>query len=428
MSPWYFIAVAILILLSGFFSGAEMAFSSANSVRLENIGEDGNKAALLACNIIERYDEMLSTILICNNLVNISVSAITSVIAIQLATDKNVGTMTTISTIVITLLIIIFGETIPKIIAKKNANRMAMHYAYIIRVLSLILKPIVILVVAIVKLITIPMKGEKNDDEQDEAVEELVSIIETVEDEGVINEERSELMQAALDFYDTSASEVMTSRVDMVAIDIEDDWEDILETIKTSPYSRLPVYEDSIDNVIGVLYLNHFFKAITGEEEFDILPLLIRPCFVYKTVKLPSVMAEMRKNKTHIAIVTDEYGGSMGVVTMEDVLEELVGEIYDETDEIEPDVIEHDENLYELDGDMNMSDLLEMIDMREDSIETDSATVGGWTIENFGRFPQPGDSFDYQNFNITVLEISGQRVEKVLLCVNDNRNRKEIND
>lgn len=417
ISPLLYVAIFALIMFSAFFSGAEMAYSSANSIRLENMGDNGNRRARLACKICDNYDDMLSTILIGNNLVNVAASSIASVIAILIAGDGDPTLATTIATVIITVLIIIFGETMPKIIAKKNANRTATNYAYIVRGLMFVLKPVVFLVVWLTHLITAPLKGEKLADEQNAAVEELQSIIETVEDEGVIDGERSELLQAALDFSEVSASEVMTSRVDMVSIDIDDDWEDILEIIDSSPFSRLPVYEDSIDNIIGVLYLNHFFKAIAGTERVDIRPLLIKTCFVYKTVKLPAVLAEMRKNRTHLAIVTDEYGGSMGVVTMEDVLEELVGDIWDETDEIEPEVIEHAENLFELDGDMNISDFLEMLDRSEDGFDTDSSTVGGWTIENFGRFPEPGDSFTFENMSVTVLEINGQRVERVLLSI-----------
>ncbi|MGI5985000.1 MAG: HlyC/CorC family transporter [Clostridiales bacterium] len=417
ISPIYYAAVIALIALSGFFSASEMAYSSANRLRLENAAENGNKAAALACSIYDRYDDMLSTVLICNNLVNIAASSIVSVMAILIAGDENSALATTIGTVSITVLIIIFGETMPKIVAKKNANNTAINYSYIIHGLMIILKPVVFIIVSLIHIITKPLKGEKPADEQEAAVEELFSIIETVEDEGVIDGDRSELLQAALDFSEISASEVMTSRVDMLSIDIDDDWEEILEIIDKSPYSRLPVYEDSIDNIIGILYLNHFFKAISGIEKIDIRPLLIKPCYVYKTMKLPSVLAEMRKCRTHLAIVTDEYGGSMGIVTMEDVLEELVGDIWDETDEFEPEVIEHDKNLYELDGDMNMSDFLEMIDRSEDSFDTDSATVGGWTIEKFGRFPECGDSFAFENLTLTVLEVSGQRVEKVLLSV-----------
>ena len=415
--PLYYVALFVFIAMSAFSSSVEMAYSSANRLRLESAAESGNRAAALACKIYDRYDDMLSSVLICNDLVNIGASSLVSIIALTLADGENTALVTTLGTVCITIVIIIFGETVPKIVAKKNANTTAINYAYIVMGLMIILKPLVFIVVSLIHLITKPLKGEKPADEQEAAVEELFSIIETVEDEGVIDEERSELLQAALDFAEISASEVMTSRVDMVSIDIDDDWEEILNIIDKSPYSRLPVYEDSIDNIIGILYLNHFFKAITGIEKIDIRPLLIKPCYVYKTVKLPSVLTEMRKSRTHLAIVTDEYGGSMGVVTMEDVLEELVGDIWDETDEVEPEVIKHDKNLFELDGDMNMSDFLEMIDRSEDSFETDSATVGGWTIEKFGRFPECGDSFTFENLNVTVLEVSGQRVEKVLLSI-----------
>jgi len=417
ISPLYYVAIVVLLMLSSFFSSAEMAYSSANRMRLESAGENGNRAAALACRIYDRYDDMLSSVLICNDLVNIVASSIVSIIALEIGGDEHSGLATIVGTICITVLVIIFGETIPKIVAKKNANKTATEYAYVIQAFMVVLKPLIFIVVSLSHFITNPLKGEKPADEQETAVEELFSIIETVEDEGVIDGDRSELLQAALDFSEISASEVMTSRVDMISIDIDDDWEKILETIDKSLYSRLPVYEDSIDNIIGVLYLNHFFKAISSNEKIDIRPLLIKPCYVYKTVKLPSVLAEMRKNKTHLSIVTDEYGGSMGIVTMEDVLEELVGDIWDETDEVEPEVIEHGQNLYELDGDMNVSDFLEIIDRSEDSFETDSATVGGWTIEKFGRFPECGESFTFEDLTVTVLEVSGQRVETILLSV-----------
>lgn len=419
MNPIYYVAVIVLIMLSGFFSGSEMAYSSANRIRLENEGDAGKKASRLACKIIDSYDDMLSAVLICNNLVNIAASSIVSVIALSLAPKFGMSESltTTLSTVLLTVLIIIFGETMPKINAKKKPNTTAANNAYVIRGLTIILTPLIFIVVGLVKLITKPMKGEKPEDEQEAAVEELVSIIETVEDEGVIDNERSEMLQAALEFSEISASEVMTARVDMLAIDIDDDWTEIMNIIENSPYSRLPVYEDSIDNIIGVLYLNHFYKAISSEEEIDIRPLLLKPRFVYKTVKLPSVLTEMREGRTHLVIVTDEYGGTMGAVTMEDVLEELVGEIWDETDVVEQDIITHADNLYEIAGDMSMGDFLEYFDISEDSFETDSATVGGWTIENFGHFPQQGESFSFERFRVMVLETNGKRVEKILLSV-----------
>ena len=426
ISPYLWATLVALVALSAFFSATEMAYSSANRMRLEAAAENGVKAAAAACRIYDEYEKMLSTNLICNELVNIAASSVVTVIAIKLfaGTDENLAT--TLGTVLIALVIIIFGETIPKIVAKKNANAMSIRHAYVLRALMTLFYPLVWLVVNVIHLLTKDLKGEETD-EEDDAVEELGSIIDTVEDEGVIDEDRSELLHAALDFYDVSVSEVMTSRVDMLAIDIEDDWEEILQTIDSSPYSRLPVYEDSVDNIIGVLYLNHFFKALTSSEPMDLRPLLIKPCYVYKTVKLPAVMAEMRRSKTHLAIVTDEYGGSMGIVTMEDVLEELVGDIWDETDDVEPEMIEHGNNVYELDGDMTMSDFLELIDRSEDSFETDSATVGGWTIEKFGRFPRCWDSFKYDNLTITVLEVVGQRVEKVLLSI-DRKDKEKKED
>jgi putative hemolysin len=410
---WYFVAIFACVCLSGFFSASEMAYSSANRLRIENAAESGSHLARAACAVLNRYDNALSAILIGNNLVNITASSLASVVAILIGGEK----YTALATAIITLLIIIFGESVPKIVAKKNANKLALRFAYIIRTLTLLLKPVVAVVVGLVGLITAPLKGEEIEDEEEAAVEELQSIIETVEDEGVIDEDRSELLQAALHFSNISASEVMTARVDMRAIDIEDDWEDILETINGSHYSRLPVYEESIDNIIGVLYVNHFYKALLDNEVVDIRSLLMEPCYVYKTMKLPGVLNELRKCKMHLAIVTDEYGGAMGVITMEDVMEQIVGEIWDESDEISADVIERGEGLYEIDGDMSISEFLELLEWDEDSFESESSTVGGWTIEMFGAFPEPSQSFTYENITVTVLSMDNLRVEKVLVEV-----------
>lgn len=419
-TTWYFVTIAVLIGLSAFFSASEMAFSSANRLRLENAMEVGSRKARMACWICDRYDDALSTILIGNNLVNIASSSIATVLAIKLVGEQ----YTAIATALITILVIIFGETMPKIVAKKNANRFAPGVAYIVRALMFVLKPVVLVVVGLVHLITKPLKGEAQNGEE-EAVEELVSLIETVEDEGVIDEDRSELLQAAIDFSDVSSSEAMTSRVDMIALDIDDDWEEILKTVDEAPYSRLPVYEDSADHMIGILYLNHFFKALTEGVPVDIRPLLMEPCYVYKTVKLPDVLEELRRCKQHMAIVTDDYGGTMGIITMEDVLEEIVGEIWDETDEVINDMVERSHGVYEVDGDMSIYDFLEELDISEDDFETESATVGGWTLESFGGFPLVGDAVENQGFKITVLEMDAQRVEKVLVEALDHRRKNK---
>ena len=417
----YLIAVAVLIGLSAFFSASEMAFNSANRIRLENARDDGNNGARIACIVCDRYDDALSAVLIGNMLVNFGASSLAGIIAILLAERSGTAfaadVYPTIGAVAMTVLVIIFGETMPKIVAKKNATRFAISVAWIIRALTVILKPLIVIVVWLIRLLARPEADPSEEEEQEAAAQELQSIIETVEDEGVIDEDRSELLQAALDFSEISASEVMTARVDMIALDIDDDWEEVLSTIENAPYSRLPVYEDSIDNIIGILYLNHFFKALVDNKQVDIRSLLMEPCYVYKTVKLPQVLSELRKRKQHLAIVTDEYGGSMGVVTMEDVLEELVGDIWDETDEVDPEVVERSEGLYELDGDLPISDFLELLEWDEDSFDTESATVGGWTIESFGGFPKEGDGFGYQNLRVTVLAMDGLRVEKVLIRV-----------
>lgn len=407
------ILLLALIGLSAFFSSSEMAYASANRLRIENAMESGSKRAKVAFSIYNKYDDALSAILVGNNLVNISASSIATYLAIRLAGSDRYSAL---ATAIITILIIIFGETIPKIVAKKNANRLALRSSYLLWAIMVLLRPVAWVIVGLVRLITRPLKGEQAVSDQ-VAVEELVSIIETVEDEGVIDEERSELLQAAIDFPGISASEAMTSRVDMEAIDIDDDWDEILNFIDNCTHTRLPVYRDSIDNIIGVLSLNHFFKALIDNERVDIESLLIPPCYVYKTLKLPSVLSELRKNKTHIAIVTDDYGGTMGIITMEDVLEQIVGDIWDETDEIVDEILQVEPGTYLVDGDMSIYDFLECIDKDEEEFDTDSSTVGGWTLEMFSGFPNQGDSFTAENLCVTVMEMDGLRVEKVLIKV-----------
>ena len=417
----YLAAILVCVFFSNFFSSSEMAYSACNRVRLENASDDGSKRAAAAVKIVERFDDTLSTILIGNNLVNIAASSLGSLAVMELLGDGYAW----VSTVVITTLVIIFGETMPKIVAKNSANRIALRHAYFIRILSVLFKPLIMLVVGLIRLICLPLKGERTDASDDDAVEELTSIIETAEDESVLDEDRSELVQAAIDFSDIMASEVMTARVDMLALDIEDDWDELLKTIDESPYSRLPVYEDGVDNIIGVLYLNHFLKALAGDEKPDIRSLLMPVCYVYKTMKLPAVLSELRRAKQHLAVVVDEYGGTLGVLSMEDVLEQLVGEIWDETDEVEEEIVERPDGRFELDGDMVISDFIELMELNEEDFDFESDTVGGWTIEMFGSFPKVGDSFEYENFTVTVLQMDGLRVEKILVQVHPKPESEE---
>ena len=409
--PMICAGIVLCVVFSAFFSASEMSFSSCNTIRLENAEEDGDKRAGKALKITERFDDALSTILIGNNLVNIAASSLASLLVINTLGSNYAW----VSTVGITLIVIIFGETIPKITAKKAANRVALRNAPVISLLMIIFYPLIRLTVFLIRLL---LRGIKDDEPEDtgEAVEELQSIIETAEDEEVLDEDRSELVQAAIDFSDISAGEVMTARVDMDCIDIDDSWEEILRITEQTTYSRIPVYEGRVDNVIGVLYLNHFLKALTDEEKPDLRALLMEPCFIYKTTKLPAVLKELKKARQHLAIVTDEYGGTLGVISMEDVLEQIVGEIWDETDTVEEEVVEGPEGEYELDGDMTVYDFLELLELPEETLEdVESETVGGWIIESLGHFPKEGEYFIFEEWTVSVLAMDGRRVDRVLV-------------
>ena len=413
--PLLIAGIVICIFLSAFFSASELSYSSCNKVRLEHAAGEGDKQAEKALSVAEHYDDALSTILVGNNLVNIAASSLGSVAVILFLGEQYAWA----STAVITALVIIFGETIPKITAQKNANRFSIAFSGPIRFLMVVFKPVTWLVVSLVRLLTGGLKGEEETDAE-AAVEELHSIIDTAEDEEVLDEDASELVSAAIDFADISASEVMTARVDVVAVDLDDDWEEISSTIASSPYSRIPVYEDSIDHMIGILSLNHFLKAMLDEKQVDIRSLLMEPCYVYKTMKLPAVLQILRDAKQHLAIVTDEYGGTLGVLSMEDVLEQLVGEIWDETDVVEENIVEQPDGTYELDGDTPVSELMDLLDWDEDVFDFESETVGGWCIEMLDGFPEAGSTFTYQNLEVTVLEVEERRVRKVKMRIKTN--------
>jgi len=412
-----FAALIVCVALSAFFSGSEMSYSSCSKVRIENLKESGDKRAARADEILENFDNALGAVLTGNNLVNIAASSIGSILIIELMGSGYAW----LSTVAVTVIVIIFGETIPKIRAKKIPNTLALRYSWPVKALMTVLKPFVFLVIKLVDFLTKELKGEDSDMDEDtaaeEAIDELQTIIETAEDEEVLDEDQSDLIQAAIDFLDVSAYEAMTSRVDVEAIDMEDDREEILNVImEDTAFSRIPVYEGSIDNIIGILYLNHFLKAYTEDENVDIRQLLMKPLYVYKTTKLTSVLDQLRAEKQHMAIVCDEYGGTLGIITMEDILEEIVGEIWDEEDEIEEDEVkEISENLFELDGDLGIADFCETVGIDTDEFESDSDTVGGWALEHFETYPVNGDSFEDEGLKVTILDIDERRVERLLV-------------
>ena len=412
-------AIAILLLLAGsaLFSASEIAVTSANRLRLTSAAEEGTPGARTAVKLMDRYEDTLSAILIGNNLCNIGSDALVTMLAVLLLGDRYNALSSVLITGAMTLVIIFFCESAPKIIAKKNANRLSMELSGFLRTLTVLLWPVIFLVRVLIRLLTLPMKGEDHANEPEEAAAELQSIIETVEDEGIIDEDRSELLLSALDFSQIQVMDVMTARVDVEALDVDEDWRALLLDRDDAPFSRIPVYEGSIDNIVGVLYLNRFFRALMDDPDADLRAYLMEPLYVYKTVKLGSVLGQLRRYQQHMAVVTDEYGGTLGVVTLEDVLEELVGEIWDETDEVVPEIVEQPDGTYEVDGDLPISELAELLDLREEALDTASSTAGGWTIEKFGAFPTAGDEVTSGVIRARVLAMDedGLRVERLLV-------------
>ena len=411
------VSVIALLVGSALFSAAEMALSSANRMRLAAAAEEGSRSAAWAVDLLDRYEDTLSTILIGNNLCNIGADSLVTALAMSLLGARYNALSSLIVTVCVTLIVLFFCESAPKIIAKKNANRLATGLSGFLQALGLILSPLIFLLRHLVRLITAPFPGEEAADPEAEAAAELQSIIETVEDEGVIDSDRSELLLSALDFSRGSVMDVMTARVDVDALSIHDDWRELLLNRPEPPFSRVPVYGDGIDDIVGVLYLNRFFRALLDDPNADIRDYLMEPLYLYKTTKLPDALSRFRRSQQHLAVVTDEYGGMLGVVTLEDVLEQIVGDIWDETDEVEDEIVTLPDGAWEVDGDLPIADFAELAGVPEDSLTTDSATAGGWTIEKYGAFPRPGDTFVADGLTVKVLAMAedGLRVERILV-------------
>ena len=409
--------VIALLIGSALFSASEMALSSANRMRLAAAAEEGSRAAAWAVDLLDRYEDTLSTILIGNNLCNIGADSLVTALAMSLLGVRYNALSSLIVTVCVTLVVLLFCESAPKIIAKKNANRLATGLSGFLQALGLLLSPLIFLLRHLVRLITAPFPGEQAADPEAEAAAELQSIIETVEDEGVIDSDRSELLLSALDFSQGSVMDVMTARVDVDALSVHDDWRELLLNRPEPPFSRVPVYDDGIDDIVGVLYLNRFFRALLDDPGADIRDYLMDPLYLYKTTKLPDALSRFRRSQQHLAVVTDEYGGMLGVVTLEDVLEQIVGDIWDETDEVENEIVTLPDGAWEVDGDLPIADFAELAGVPEDSLTTDSATAGGWTIEKFGAFPRPGDTFVADGLTVKVLAMDedGLRVERILV-------------
>lgn len=444
--------IILMVLLSAFFSASEISFNASNKMRLKKSAEGGSKSAALAYKISEDFTTALSAILIGNNLANIAASTAATVVAMNILLSVRAmnsdGIASVVATVTMTLIILIFGEIVPKILGKKYADRLVRIFAYPTKILTIILYPLVWIVMLLIRLLS-SIWGKDDDNAPTVTEEELSSIIETIEEEGVIDEDKSDLLRSTLDFRDTTVEEILTPRTDMTAFDISDPIGEIEEVINSSRYSRIPVYEDSIDNIIGIFNLNHYYRQATSEgvkTEEDLRKLLLQPCFIHKTMRLPSALSLLRERKMHLAVVVDEYGGTMGIVTIEDILEELVGEIWDESDEIEIECTRTGENTYEVSGDMNVEDFFEEIEFEPKDFECEYSTVGGWAIEMLDSNPHVGDSFSFTDASpeddgengddeeehtelfIVVSEMDDMRVTKLTVAVKRPEEQKAEED
>ena len=424
---WAYVVIFVMICLSAYFSASEIAFNTANKMRLRKASECGSCTARIAHCICEKFTTSLSAILIGNNLANIAISTCTTLIVMNLFRD-NIAVASTVSTILITVVILIFGEILPKILAKQNADTVARIVAIPTRVLTVILSPFVFVVMAILFVLRKIWGSDHKDDEPTVTEEELVSIIDTIEEEGVIDEGQGELLQSTLDFSDTTIEKIMTPRIDVTAINIDDEEEKITALLAdATQFSRLPVYEDSIDNIVGILSLTRYYKATLDDAKPDIRDMLMKPCKLHKTMKLPAALAKLREAKMHLAVVIDEYGGTLGIVTMEDILEELVGDIWDDTDVIVTECLATGDNTYEVIGDMNIDDFFEEIEfVKPESFTCEYSTMGGWAIEMLEADPHVGDSFRYENVFVIVAQMDEERVTKLTVLVEPKPDEEEV--
>jgi len=395
-------------MLSSFFSASETAFSAANKMRLRTAALDGDRRAARALKIAEDYDRTISVILIGNNIVNIAASSIATVAATKWFGISGPA----IATVAMTIIVLTFGEILPKSFAKEHADKVVPAFAGPLSIAIAILTPIAAF---FVKLQALMLKLTGSGDSPQVTEEELRTIIETSEEEGIIDEQRSELMRSALQFDDTTVQEVLTPRVDLVAIDIDDDPEEIKETILRERFSRLPVYKNDIDNIIGILQTRDYLEALLSNSDISLQEMLIKPLYAHKTQPIAALLSQFKRERRHMAVVVDDYGGTMGIVSMEDLLEELVGEIYDEDEVEEVDFVVLSDGEWRISGDYPIEDALERVGYLERGFESDYSSIGGWAFEMFGHIPEVGESFEYNGITVRIDEMDDQRIEWVVL-------------
>ncbi len=404
------VIMIICVIFSAYFSATETAFSSANKTRFKALAEKGNKRAALTLRLAEDYDRLISTILIGNNIVNISLASVGTLLFVMdlLPNFENAATL---STIVVTVIVLIFGEITPKSIAKDFPEKFAMFSAPLINFLIKLLLPLNFIFSAWKKLISRIFKVE---DDNKMSQEELLLLLDEVEQEGTIDETESELIHNAVEFGDIDVQSILTHRVDLEGVDITDSKETVAEKFTSTRYSRLLVYEGTMDKIVGIIHLKDFYQD-TGMSPKSIEELMTPPVFIHQAEKVDDLLRTLQSSKSHVAIVVDEYGGTLGIVTMEDILEELVGEIWDEHDEVEEDYNQISDNTYLVNCSVALEDFCDRFDIREDEFE--SVSLGGWVMEQLGGIPNEGDTFDYENLTITVMETDNHRVETVKVYI-----------
>ncbi|MCR5296886.1 MAG: hemolysin family protein [Clostridiales bacterium] len=404
MGLWF--ALILCILLSAFFSATETAFSASNRVKLKTVDGPRKERAQTALGLLEKYDSLLTTVLICNNIVNIAGTAIATVLFTMFIFkgQENVGA--TVASAVMTVLVLFLGEVGPKTLAKQQPEKFAMSVSPVVRVLVILLKPLDLLFSLWRKLLS---KLVKPDPEESQIEEELITIIDEAQTEGDIEEDEGELIRSAIEFNDQDASDIMTPRVDVTAIEDTATPEEAAELFRKTWYSRIPVYHEDLDHIVGILNEKDFYK-MTHEGCQDITKIMKEPVFAPASLSISNLLKQFRTSQTHLVILLDEYGGTEGIVTMEDVLEELVGEIYDEHDEVEEEVVEQEDGTVIADGNMQLQELLEKYEIEN---KYDADTVGGWASEMLEKVPEVGDTFRVDHYEFTVTEMDGFRVLRI---------------
>ena len=394
--------MAVCLAFSAYFSATETAFSSANTTKLKTLAEKGNKRAALVCKLLERYDRLLSTILIGNNIVNIATASIGTVLFVRHYGDAGA----TISTVVVTVVVLIFGEISPKSIAKDSAERCAMLSAPLLRVLIILFTPLNALFSLWKKLLS---KIFRLNADTKMSQEELLMLVDEVQQYGSIDKDEGELLKNAIDFSEQRAEDILIHRTDLAALPITATKEEVAALFTETKYSRLLIYQDSIDNILGTIHQKDFYVGC-GVTDKPLRDILLPPVYALEREPISLLLKKLQKMKTHVAVVVDEYGGTCGIVTMEDILEELVGEIWDEHDEEETPVRQVSADSYLVDAGMSFDDFADHFGLRGDC---EMSSVSGWVTEQFGRLPDPGDTFDFETLHVQVTQVANHHVEQI---------------